>query len=150
ELVFEHRNYPALLGVVLAVADGIRWLQQRTRSFAPAMAACVVVLAFGSLTMVRAATWGSPLLLATTLADYNPGSTRAALDLARRYMAMSGGDTGSPLYSMSIQELQRATTLSSNSPLPEEALLLEAARHPGLPVDTAQVWASLTHKIKDR
>lgn len=148
ELVFEHRNYPALLGVVLIAADLAWWIGQRSRSRLPALLACVLILNLSFLTALRAATWGSKLMLATTLADYNPGSARAAQDLARSYMAMSGGNPDSPLYSLSIQQLQRATTLRTDSPLAEEALLLEASKNPQLP--TQPYWDSFKRKLRTR
>ncbi len=148
ELVFEHRNYPALFGVVLAVADLVWWLSQRTRSRLPVLLACVLVLNLGYLTALRSATWSSKLLLATTLVDYNPHSARAAQDLARSYMAMSGGNPDSPLYSLSIKQLERATTLRTDSPLAEEALLLEAAKNSRLP--TQPWWDSFKHKLQTR
>lgn len=148
ELVFEHRNYPALFGVILALADLAWWLTQRSRSRVPALLACLLVLNMGYLTALRSATWGSKLLLATTLVDYNPGSARAALDLARSYMAMSGGNPDSPLYSLSIKQLERATTLHTDSPLAEDALLLEASKNPRIP--TQPWWESLKHKLRTR
>lgn len=148
ELVFEHRNYPALFGVVLALADLAWWLGQRSRSRLPVLLACVLLLNLGYLTVLRSASWGSKLLLATTLVDYNPGSARAAQDLARSYMAMSGGNPDSPLYSLSIKQLERATTLRTDSPLAEEALLLEAAKNPRLP--TQPWWDSFKHKLRTR
>ncbi|MBA2077897.1 hypothetical protein [Rhodanobacter sp. PCA2] len=148
ELVFEHRNYPALFGVVLALADLVQWITQRSRSRVFILVACVLILNLGVLTALRAATWGSKLLLATTLVDYNPGSARAAQDLARSYMAMSGGNPDSPLYSLSIQQLERATKLSTDSPLAEEALLLEAANNHGL--STQLYWDSFKRKLRTR
>lgn len=148
ELVFEHRNYPALLGVVLALADIVYWLTQRSRSRVPVLLACVLILNLGYLTALRAATWGSKLMLANTLVDLNPNSARAAQDLARSYMAMSGGNPDSPLYSLSIKQLERATTLRSDSPLAEEALLLEASKNPRVPPQPW--WDSFKHKLRTR
>lgn len=148
ELVFEHRNYPALFGVVLALADLAWWLGQRSGSRLPALLACILILNLGYLTALRSAIWGSKLQLATTLADDNPDSARAAQDLARSYMARSGGNPDSPLYSLSIKQLQRATTLRTDSPLAEEALLLEASKNPQLP--TQPYWDSLKRKLRTR
>lgn len=148
ELVFEHRNYPALLGVVLVVADLFYWLSSRFKSPLPAILGVVLIANLCFLTTLRSLVWSSPFQLASTLAENNPGSTRAAMDLARRFMAMSGGNSDSPLFSMAVQELQRATKLSTDSPLPEEALLLVAANHPGMA--TAPLWDSLQTKLRTR
>ena len=148
ELVFEHRNYPALLGLLLAVGDAVYWLSQRTGSKLVVAIACVLVLNLAFLTTLRSATWGDPLRLSMVLTEINPGSSRAALDLARRLMAMSHGNADSPMYSMSIQELERAARLPSASPLPEETLLLEASKHPGTVSETW--WNSLRSKLENR
>jgi len=146
ELVFEHRNYPALLGIVLAVADLFYWLSCRSESKVFVVIACLLVCNLAFLTTLRARVWSSPFELAVELAEMNPGSNRAALDLARRFMAMSGGNIDSPLYAMSIKELERATQLPDASPLAEHALLLEAARNPR--VQTQPWWDSIKKKLK--
>jgi hypothetical protein len=146
ELVFEHRNYPALLGVVLAVADLFYWLTCRSKSSVVTVVACLLVCNLAFLTALRAKVWSSPFQLAAELADLNPRSNRAALDLARRFMAMSAGDINSPLYTLSIKELERAARLPDASPLAEHALLLEATRNPEIP--TRPWWDSIRHKLE--
>lgn len=148
ELVFEHRNYPALFGVLLVLADLI-WLACRKVSPSmPTIIALVLVFNLGFLTFLRAGTWSSPLQLATTLAEYNPGSARAALDLARRYVAISGDNPDVPAYWLGIKELERAARLPGSSILPEDALLIQGANHPG--VDSRVWWDSLQEKLRTR
>jgi hypothetical protein len=149
ELVFEHRNYPALFGVILAAADLLWLLSGRVSQRFPVIVAAVIVLNFGFLTVLRAGTWGSPLLLAQTLTEINPGSARAALDLARRYVAMSGDNPNVPLYSLGIRELERGAALPTSSILPDQALLIQAANHPGL-LASQPVWDSLREKLRTR
>lgn len=146
ELVFEHRNYPALLGIALAAADLAYCLSQRTRSKVIIVVACVLVANLAFLTTLRAATWGDPFRLSMHLTEINPGSPRAALDFARRLMARSQGNADSPMYAMSIRELQRAAHLKGSSPLPEETLLIEASKHPGTP--TVEWWNSMHTKLE--
>lgn len=148
ELVFEHRNYPALFGVLLALADLAYILSQKinVRMVVALVGAFALTLAF--LTVLRASVWGSPFRLAVELTEINPGSLRAAQDLARSLMAMSGGDATSRFYAMSIAELERAARLPDASPLPEEALLIEASTHPGMP--TQPWWDSLRNKLETR
>jgi len=148
ELVFEHRNYPALLGILIAVADLIYWLSCRTKSTVLIVIGCLLVGNLAFLTALRAQVWSSPFRLAAELAELNPGSNRAALDLARRLMAMSGGNIGAPLYTMSIKELERAAKLPGASPLAEHALLLEAARNPEIPAQPW--WDSIRYKLETR
>jgi protein O-mannosyl-transferase len=148
ELVFEHRNYPALFGVLLALADVVWLACRRVSPSMPAIIALVFIFNLGFLTFLRAETWSSPLQLATTLASYNPGSARAALDLARRYVAISGDNPDVPAYWLGIRELERAARLPGSSILPEDALLIQAANHPGL--DSGVWWDSLREKLRTR
>lgn len=148
ELVFEHRNYPALFGVLLVLAD-VLWLACRKVSPSlPVIIALVLVFNLSFLTFLRAGIWSSPLQLATTLAEYNPGSARAALDLARRYVAISGDNPDVPAYWLGIKELERAARLPGSSILPEDALLIQGANHPGL--DSRVWWDSLQEKLRTR
>lgn len=148
ELVFEHRNYPALFGVLLALADLLWLATRRADARLPALVAVILILNLGFLTVLRASTWSSPLLLASTMAENNPGSARAALDLARRYVAMSQDNPDMPIYSLGIQELERAAKLPGSSILPENALLIQAANHAGM--ISQPWWDSLQHKLQTR
>jgi protein O-mannosyl-transferase len=148
ELVFEHRNYPALLGIALAVTDLVWLLTHRLRSRLPIVVALIFIVNLCFLTTLRAATWGNPLQLAVSLAQSDPSSVRAALDLARRYVALSGGDPSTPLYGLGIKELERASSLPSASVLPEEALLIQTSLHPSQSPDPTVWWTSLQHKLR--
>jgi hypothetical protein len=149
ELVFEHRNYPSLFGVLLALGDLVWFSTFHADRRIPVILACAFLLNFSFLTTVRSATWGDRLLLTQTLADNNPNSPRAAYDLARRYMFMAQNNPNSPLYSLSINELKRATALPTSSPMGEEALLLIAADQHDL--HGAQIWwNSFLEKLKNR
>ncbi|MBE1160437.1 hypothetical protein [Dyella acidiphila] len=148
ELVFEHRNYPALLGIAMAVADLVWLLAQRTHSRLPAAMACIFIANLCFLTTLRAATWGRPLQLAVSLAQAAPNSSRAALDLARRYIAMSGDDPGNQLYGLGFKELARASALPQTTALPEEALIIQTALHPNQSPDPAIWWSRLQSKLQ--
>jgi hypothetical protein len=148
ELVFEHRNYPALLGVLLAAAD-LLWLAiYRLRFRIAAVLAMIFIISLCFQTILRAATWGNPLQLGLELTQDNPGSPRADLDLARRYLAMSGDNPNVPLYDMGIKELERAAALSSSSITPEELLLIQSANHSGL--NSQPWWESIKQKLQYR
>ena len=149
ELVFEHRNYPALFGIMLAFAD-LLWLATfRVDQRVIALIAGVLLVNFSLLTFIRASIWGDRLLLTQTLAADNPGSARAAYDLARRYMFMAQNNSDSPLYSLSVKELRRATTLPSASPMAEEALILINADHHDQQ-DISALWNSFLDKLQNR
>ena len=145
ELVFEHRNYLALLGIVLAAADGLRRLPGKTAFLKTAVTASLLV-AFAALTLVRSATWGDELLLATDFVRKNPTSSRASNDLATLYVGMSHSDPSSPFFHMAQQEFERGAALPGSSPLPEQGLILMAATT-GQPVDD-RWWLSLIDKIR--
>lgn len=146
ELVFEHRNYPALFGILLALTDVV-WLATRhTHPRLPAILAATFLAALGFFTVLRAATWGNPLLLAMTLVHDNPTSPRASYDLARLYMERSHSDPQSPLFARAIKELERSAALPDSSPLPEQALLITASSS-GIPAQ-ASWWESFFDKLR--
>ncbi|KQZ80049.1 hypothetical protein ASD55_05035 [Rhodanobacter sp. Root561] len=148
ELAFEHRNYPALFGILLALTDLIWMATRRANPKLPALLATICLVSFGFLTVLRAATWGKPVQLAVTLAEENPGSPRASYDLANLYMQLSMKGTRPALLNKAVSELERGMALPNSSPLPEQALLLLAA------VGKVQLqqawWDSLLHKLKTR
>lgn len=148
ELVFEHRNYFALLGVLLALAALVRRIPVRAGSSAGALAIGCVVLGFGLLTTIRSATWGDPLLLASDLVAKNPGSPRASSDLATLWAAMSDSQPNSPFFRIAMLEFERGSQLPGASPLPEQGLILMAATT-GQPVDPAW-WDRIEHKLRTR
>jgi len=78
ELVFEHRNYlpmaGLLLGTVCALAPLVpaRWPARAT-----GVVCAVLLLGLAAITAVRAASWGDPLTLALDDAHHHPDSARA-------------------------------------------------------------------------
>ena len=148
ELAFEHRNYFALLGVLLAVGDLVRTLPMRDGPGLKRVAVGAIVLVLGALGAIRAATWGNELLMATEMVADNPQSPRASNDLAALYIALSGSDPASPFYSVGQQEFERGSRLPNASPLPEQGLILMAATT-GQPVKD-EWWTRLIHKVETR
>ena len=137
ELVFEHRNYFALLGVLLVLAELVRRIPVRDGPAIKIAGAAAAIVLIGFLGLLRAATWGDALLLATEHTQMNPGSTRAAQELVIQYNAMAAGDVESPFFSFAVAELQRASVLPGASILAEQSLILLHAEN-NLPV--ADVW----------
>lgn len=148
ELVFEHRNYPALFGILLALADLLWACTRRADQRLIVLITGVLLLNFGLLTFIRSSIWGNRLLLTQSLVDDNPSSARAAYDLARRYMFMAQNNPNSPLYSLSVKELRRAATLPSASPMAEEALLLIHADHHDQQ-DVPALWRGFLDKLQN-
>lgn len=147
ELVFEHRNYFALFGIGLALADLLHRLPL-PETVLKSLVTGIVVLAFGLLATIRAATWGDPFTLALDLAQRNPQSARASSDLATLYVALSESKPGSPFFGFAVAELERASRLPSASALPEQGLILMHATT-GLPVKD-EWWQQLIHKTETR
>ncbi|MFY2763368.1 ArnT family glycosyltransferase [Arenimonas sp. MALMAid1274] len=146
ELIFEHRNYFALLGFLLAGADLVRRIPMRDGPALKIFGVAVVLVLFGVLGAIRSATWGNPLLLATDLVAKNPDSPRASNDLATIYVDMADGNPDSPFYGMGAEEFKRSSRLPNASPLPEQGLLLMAATM-GAEADPAW-WDSLIAKVR--
>jgi len=146
ELVFEHRNYFALFGVLLALADLIRLIPFNDHPVLKKVAVGVIIVGFSFLTVVRSATWGDPLLLAVDLVARNPLSPRASSDLATLYVGMSDSNPNSPFFSMGQQEFERGSHLPNASPLLEQGLILMAATT-GQPVQE-EWWDRLLEKLQ--
>lgn len=146
ELVFEHRNYFALLGVLLALADLVFRIPVRDGPGVKYVAVIALLIGVGLLGLLRAATWGDRLLLASEFVSLNQRSARAAHELGVLYYEMSDGSQDSPFYSFAKSEFEREAKLPSASILAEQALILMDAGH-GLPVD-ARLWEGLRMRLK--
>ncbi|QSX73546.1 hypothetical protein HIV01_009780 [Lysobacter arenosi] len=146
ELVFEHRNYFALLGVVLAVASLIDRIPTPTTTAISRTLAAALIASLGFLTVLQTATWGNTLQLSIDLASRNPQSSRAAADLATVYVLLSDDSAQSPFYWLATSELERASKLPYASPMPEQGLILLAAAT-GQPVKD-ELWTRLIGKLR--
>jgi hypothetical protein len=148
ELVFEHRNYFAVLGVLLAMAD--LFFRLPSDDDARLRKLMVVVLLVGALalTLIRSAGWGNSLHLALELAAKNPDSPRASLDLGEQYMLRAGGDATSEFYAMAEAEFERGSMVPNASPMPEQGLIVLAASA-GQPAK-AEWWDRVVHKLETR
>ena len=148
ELVFEHRNYFALLGILLAWVQPLAWLGNRISPEIRIPLVALPLLFTAVMGVLQVATWGDPLRLATTLATRNPESPRAGYELGRLLFDLGSGDPASPLGSLAEQEFQHAARLPGSSPLPEQALIILASSH-GRPVDP-EVWTLFRKKFERR
>jgi hypothetical protein len=146
EMVFEHRNYLAILGIVLALADVVRRLPAPDGPGLKAFVVVVALVALGGLTTLRAATWGDPVLMAIDLVAKNPDSPRASNDLATVYSDLSRGDPSSRYFPLALAEFRRASLMPNSSPLPEQGLILLSATT-GQTVEAAW-WDSLIEKVR--
>ena len=154
ELVYEHRNYFASMGLMLAAIPPLVLPFLNKASFAPTfklprvtLLICLSLL-WASETAMTASAWGNPLTLAETLASRAPNSQRAQYELGRTYIIYSHYDTSSPFTAMAYPALERAAALPDSSVLPEQALIFMNARM-HRPIED-KWWDSLIAKLKAR
>lgn len=149
EHVYEHRNYLALFGVLLAILGVVLPLSPRFSSDGlPRLVAGSMLAGLFVITLIRALTWGSPLVLATDMVASNPASPRASNDLATLYFSLAEGDPTSREWGMAQAEFRRGAGLPGSSPLPEHGLILMNASV-GLPAEPSW-WDNLIHKLQHR
>lgn len=127
ELAFEHRNYFAILGVLLAVADLVLRLPAGHVPLLRMASVAIVLAGLLVLTLIRSATWGDPLVLASTLAKNNPDSARASMDLGEQYMILAQANPVSRYYALAREEFERGSMVPNASPMPEQGLIVLAA-----------------------
>jgi len=154
ELVYEHRNYFASIGVVMALSDIFLWAIQvmpsnkKTWRHTVVLAATVLIGWSAYVTASTAAAWSTPLGLAQELAERGPDSPRAQYELGRAYIIASRYDRTSIYTSLAYEPLERAANLPVSSILPEQALIFMTSRM-NLPVKDAW-WTSIIQKLKIR
>jgi len=146
ELIYEHRNYFASFGLLLAVVP----LLAVPRPFPFALSRHVLLggllLCWATLTALTAYAWGNPLRLAENLASRAPQSPRAQYELGRTYIIYSRYDPSSLFTQLAYAPLERSAALPDSSILPEQALIFMNARM-HLPLKDAW-WDSMIAKLK--
>jgi hypothetical protein len=148
ELIYEHRNYFASFGLLLAVLPLLA--VPRNASFALSRHTFLVglVIFWAALTALTAYSWGNPLRLAEDLAARAPQSPRAQYELGRTFIIYSNYQPSSPFTRLAYAPLERAAALPDASILPEQALIFMNARM-HLPVKDAW-WNSTIAKLAKR
>jgi protein O-mannosyl-transferase len=155
ELVYEHRNYFASFGLMLAVVPMLitgmpREISQPKQDFIVARSTALVMLMllWSFETATTAIAWSSPLRQAETLAARAPNSPRAEYELGRTYIIYSHYDPSSPFTAMAYAPLERAAGLPGSSILPQQALIFMNSRM-HLPLNDAW-WNSMIAKLRSR
>jgi protein O-mannosyl-transferase len=148
ELIYEHRNYFASFGLLLAIMPLLA--VPRTSAFALPRHTLLagLFLCWTALTAFTSYAWGNPLRLAEDLASRASQSPRAQYELGRTYIIYSHYEPTSPFTSLAYTPLEKAASLPNSSILPEQALIFMNARM-HLPLKDAW-WDSLTVKLKTR
>ncbi|MCK9539212.1 hypothetical protein [Dokdonella sp.] len=147
ELIYEHRNYFASFGVLLAV---VPILSTARYPFALARHATLALLLawWAASTLITAYAWGDPLRLAVDLAARAPDSPRAQFGLGRELVTKGGYDPNSPFTKHAYAPLLRASSMPGSSILPEQMLILmNSLMH--RPVDE-RWWEALIVKLRHR
>jgi hypothetical protein len=149
ELMFEHRNYFASLGLMLAIADTcLRSPHARTGQRIGMAAAVGLLLLYTGLTALRAQEWSDQLRFSLSEASKHPQSPRATYDVARNFVILSGFKPDSPYTDRALVALDQAMHAPNANILPESAAIILAARS-GLQIQPAW-WTSLQSKLRTR
>lgn len=148
EHAFEHRNYLALLGVVLVLVDiGLR-CAQKLPSRIVVFFASGILLCLATTTVFRSLVWGNPLVLASSAVHDAPDSPRASYEMGILFIERSGADPASVPFALGMASLSHAAELPLSSPLPLQAIILVNYKT-GQPVDP-QLWERLFAKFRTR
>jgi len=149
ELVFEHRNYfPSLgLALILTVLVQAGCSRAATRKISIALAISAI-LAYASLSHLRALEWSSPLRFAFAEAAKQPDSARTTYQLGQALVIASKADPKSPLTAAAFDALERARSVPEGNILPSQGLLLFSAQlgRPG----KQEWWDELIHRLDTR
>lgn len=151
ELIYEHRNYFASLGLMLALVALLRRASQ-PETPAPlarpvaSLGLAVLGLYFIGMTAFTAMRWANPLTLAQELSVRAPASPRAQYELGRAYVIASEYRPESPMVAAAFHTLEKASMLPHSSTLPEQALIFFAAK---LKQPTQDAWwQSMESKLR--
>lgn len=147
ELVYEHRNYFASLGLLMALADLlVLWPAQYGMQRIGALVAALACLYYAGMTHLRAREWSEPLRYAQIEAAKHPTSPRATYGYGRMLVIASNYDPNSQYLQPAIDALEQARSLPRSGVLPHSALLLVAA-HTRRPIPDAW-WDDMTARLR--
>jgi protein O-mannosyl-transferase len=146
ELIYEHRNYFASFGLLLAITPLLAVPRGQPFALPRHVLLAGLLLCWAALTAMTAYAWGNPLRLGEDLASRAPQSPRAQYELGRTYIIYSHYDPASPFTSLAYAPLEKAAALPDSSILPEQALIFMTARM-RLPLKDAW-WDSMIAKLK--
>lgn len=125
ELVFEHRNYFASIGLLLTAAGLILEIPSAlglVRRALPILA----IGAFCAVTALRAQEWSDPIHFAYAEALQHPDSPRANYELGRTLTIASGYRANSALIDPAMQAFERAAALPIANAAPAAGLIVVA------------------------
>lgn len=149
ELVYEHRNYFASLGVCIGLGHLLLLVprQEGARRIGVLLAG-LCVLAFATTTHLRAREWSDLHRFASSEAAKHPTSPRATYALGQTLSELSARGNDPILLQSAFEALERSRSLPRSNILPAQGLLVLAARtgHP----QQDDWWDELTRKLRTR
>lgn len=147
ELVYEHRNYFASLGLCLVLAD-VLFVMPVTPAARrlSALLAVMFLLWCASGTHTRARQWSEPLAFARGEAARHPQSPRATYGAAQMLTIVSRYDAHSPYLQPARDAMAHAATIPNGGVLPLAGLMLIAG-NTGQPQDPAW-WAEMNARLR--
>jgi hypothetical protein len=162
ELIYEHRNYFASFGLILAIVplivgteaslasagSTLLWRNGKKLVLIRYALVSLLLLLWAETSFRTAYAWGSPLRLAKELAERNPNSPRALYELGRSYIIYSQYEPTSPFVALAYPALEQSALLPNSSILPEQALIFMNARMK-IAIKDAW-WKSMTAKLAKR
>ena len=149
ELAFEHRNYFASAGLILAALDLILPDRGHFRLSAigkTCIAAFLVLCCF--TTWLRSEEWSNPVSLALAEATRNPDSPRALYEYGRTLVILGDYKADSPLVPKAFEALSRASRVPDSGIAPEVGLIMLASRT-GRPIED-EWWQGVVEKLSRR
>ncbi len=150
ELIYEHRNYFASFGLLLALVPLLAAPTHGASALPMALPRYALLaglmLCWTALTALTSHAWGDPLRLAEDLASRAPQSPRAQYELGRTYIIYSNYDPASPFTPLAYAPLERSAALPDASILAEQALIFMNSRM-HLPLKDAW-WDSMIAKLR--
>jgi protein O-mannosyl-transferase len=147
ELVYEHRNYFASLGLCLLLAD-VLLLMPKTPPIQRLTAILTIAfLAWCAITtQTRARQWSDPVGFARGEAARHPASPRATYGAAQLLTIASRYDPASPYLQPARDAMAHAATVEGSGILPLSGLMLIAG-NTGQPQDPAW-WAEMNRRLR--
>ena len=148
ELVFEHRNYLPMAGLLLGTVCALApWLALRWPARVRVAVGAALVLACAGLTAQRAVAWGDPLELAMTDAQHHPDSASAQYTAGRAVLIANADQHDQALANAEAERyFARSAELDKNLIAPASALLLlQASQGPVAQSSVADLARRLRH-----
>lgn len=147
ELVFEHRNYFASLGISLALADLLLVATAAGRfRDASSVAAVLLVSYYAASTHFRVLEWSNPIRFAMTEAAKHPESPRATYQLAQTYSILSKGRRDSPFMPAAFAAYEAARKVPGAGITPAQGALMLAER--SATVSKPEWWREIQARLR--